>query len=315
MTPLSSFDRLAPKPRDLVEAYLREVERAVRPAGSESAREIVDDVRRHLLDELAETSSAADVRALLDTMGSPGNYADGLKPDTATPEDERLEVRRFLGMPYDFRPPTARRIAERWWDPLDRRIIVPRVFGIGWTINFAAAAVRLGLMEPDAEDVPFSTVPRAAFFAAAAVPVATTLAMTAWAALAWSALPDPIPVHWNIAGQTDGFGSASSAIAWLLAIAWLPTLWAVWSLFTRRSGARKAAAVGAATLFAGLACGIWLLTVSSALWSFERWWLPPVVILAPFVATFAVLTALGRSGRHAEIARDIAAPGAGRRNP
>jgi len=44
---------------------------------------------------------------------------------------------KMLGVPYDFRIPTPARIKERMWNPDDPRVITPRVFGAGWTINFA----------------------------------------------------------------------------------------------------------------------------------------------------------------------------------
>ncbi|MEW6554637.1 MAG: DUF5808 domain-containing protein [Actinomycetota bacterium] len=44
---------------------------------------------------------------------------------------------KFLGVPYDLRFPTPSRIRERMWNPGDPRVIVPRVFGAGWTVNFA----------------------------------------------------------------------------------------------------------------------------------------------------------------------------------
>jgi len=44
---------------------------------------------------------------------------------------------KILGVPYDFRIPTPSRIKERMWNPDDPRVITPRVFGAGWTINFA----------------------------------------------------------------------------------------------------------------------------------------------------------------------------------
>jgi hypothetical protein len=44
---------------------------------------------------------------------------------------------KFLGVPYDLRFPTPARIKERLWNPDDPRVIVPRVFGAGWTVNFA----------------------------------------------------------------------------------------------------------------------------------------------------------------------------------
>lgn len=44
---------------------------------------------------------------------------------------------RILGVPYDLRFPTPARIRERMWNPDDPRVITPRVFGAGWTVNFA----------------------------------------------------------------------------------------------------------------------------------------------------------------------------------
>jgi len=44
---------------------------------------------------------------------------------------------KFLGIPYDWRRPTAGRFKSRVWNPAEPRLIVPRVFGWGWTINFA----------------------------------------------------------------------------------------------------------------------------------------------------------------------------------
>ena len=41
----------------------------------------------------------------------------------------------FMGVPFEFRPPTARRLRERWWNADDRRIFTPHVFGVGWSLN------------------------------------------------------------------------------------------------------------------------------------------------------------------------------------
>jgi hypothetical protein len=43
----------------------------------------------------------------------------------------------FLGVPYDWRKPTWRRVKSRWWNPKDPRLFVPRAFGWGWDINVA----------------------------------------------------------------------------------------------------------------------------------------------------------------------------------
>jgi uncharacterized membrane protein len=43
----------------------------------------------------------------------------------------------ILGLPYDWRRPTIARAKSRLWNPNEPRVFVPRVFGIGWDINFA----------------------------------------------------------------------------------------------------------------------------------------------------------------------------------
>ena len=42
---------------------------------------------------------------------------------------------RILGVPYDFRAPTWRRVKRSWWAPHDRRMLTPRAFGVGWAVN------------------------------------------------------------------------------------------------------------------------------------------------------------------------------------
>lgn len=38
-------------------------------------------------------------------------------------------------IPYDLRPPTLARAKERLWQPDSPRLIGPRVFGVGWSVN------------------------------------------------------------------------------------------------------------------------------------------------------------------------------------
>lgn len=49
---------------------------------------------------------------------------------------------KMLGVPYDFRRPTLARIRERMWNPDDPRVVTPRVFGVGWTLNLATLRER-----------------------------------------------------------------------------------------------------------------------------------------------------------------------------
>lgn len=52
----------------------------------------------------------------------------------------------FLGLPYDWRAPTRARARERWWNPADRRLLTPKMFGWGYDLNFYELGRRLGLI-------------------------------------------------------------------------------------------------------------------------------------------------------------------------
>jgi Family of unknown function (DUF5808) len=49
----------------------------------------------------------------------------------------RRRVGSFLGTPYDWRRPSLARMKQRAWNPAEPRLLVPKSFGWGWSINFA----------------------------------------------------------------------------------------------------------------------------------------------------------------------------------
>jgi hypothetical protein len=62
------------------------------------------------------------------------------------PAAQRTWEGRVGGLvPYDLRMPTLERARSRWWNPDDDRVVVPTVFGVGWTINAGRIARLLGL--------------------------------------------------------------------------------------------------------------------------------------------------------------------------
>jgi hypothetical protein len=62
------------------------------------------------------------------------------------PAEQRTWEGEVVGfVPYDFRMPTLERARSRWWNPEDRRLFVPTVFGVGWTINGARLVRMLGM--------------------------------------------------------------------------------------------------------------------------------------------------------------------------
>ncbi|MBX6372170.1 MAG: hypothetical protein IRZ02_07930 [Acidothermus sp.] len=67
-----------------------------------------------------------------------GLAAAAVVKEIRKPRAERRWVGRLGPIPYDFRTPTPRRLLRSVWAPDDPRVFVPRAFGIGWSINFAA---------------------------------------------------------------------------------------------------------------------------------------------------------------------------------
>lgn len=46
-------------------------------------------------------------------------------------------------VPYDLRRPTVARVRERLWSPDDPRLLMPHVFGVGWTPNLGRLAAQI----------------------------------------------------------------------------------------------------------------------------------------------------------------------------
>lgn len=69
-----------------------------------------------------------------------GLMVAAISQEMSRPEAER-EWHGMVGglVPYDFRPPTWERIRAAYWNPDDTRLLVPRVLGVGWSLNFARA--------------------------------------------------------------------------------------------------------------------------------------------------------------------------------
>lgn len=72
------------------------------------------------------------------------------------PKEKRTWHGKVLFIPYEFRKPTLERVKETFWNPYEKHILTPMLFGIGWTINFHALFENLGLIQqPDASEEDF----------------------------------------------------------------------------------------------------------------------------------------------------------------
>ncbi|MDY7541158.1 MULTISPECIES: DUF1648 domain-containing protein [unclassified Cryobacterium] len=212
---------------------------------------------------------------------------------------------RFLGVPYDTRQPTSKRFASRSWDPADPSIFVPKALGIGWTVNFAALAVRAHLIRPDDEDEPFAEAPAWVVTATLAAPILAGIAFATLAAVTWAGLPDTVPSHWGLTGEPDGYSSRTANLLLLSGFVLVPLLAAAWVHLARRAaGSRVAASAGSFALaLVALAC---LAQTIFAVQGGAGMWPTWIGLFLALVLPLGLLVGVSRSGRAAEQRRDFA---------
>ncbi|MBN2247339.1 MAG: DUF1648 domain-containing protein [Coriobacteriia bacterium] len=264
-------------------------------------------------DALAELESLLRVEAerigemaAVDAVGDPADYAAGILEaldfDAAADAEGRpVPQGHVLGMPYDFRGASVERIGSRVWNPADPRILMPRMFGVGWTINLGAIAVKLGLIRPDdVGDESYDRIPRVALAMVLVLPVLLVAMALVILLIAWPSLPAELPIHWGVSGHPDDWAPRAWVVGVLLALAILPPLLSYPRLLRRGTPARSrllaAAALGMA---ATLAFGIAVVTVADANGGASGNWVL-LVVLGMFAVPFLMLYVPLRLGLRAE---------------
>ncbi len=291
---IGSLAALSPAARALAQAYLDAATADLEPGLREP---VVEDLTAFLCERLDAAATLADVRAVTAQAGpvDAGPAAAGWF--------ERLRTRLTAGV-----DPSGldARIAGTWWNPADDRLFLPRAVGWGWDLNFGALAVRLGLIEADAEAEPFAATPDPAFRAAAAVPAALAAATVLHYAVRGRRLPATLPSHWDVAGRPDRWTSRSTAAVTDLAGTLAPAAVAVVAAGSGRPGANRAGTIAGATALATAGAAV---TVWRSLGDRPRPLAGPALALAVAGAAGAVLFGLARAGRAAEIAEDLSKEG------
>jgi hypothetical protein len=309
----SVYGRLAPDALALVEGYVdrfRTLARAARTPGWEDA---VSDIQNHIHDRLDGTPGLADDAArVLAELGEPETlaaaYSDSSVMDAAdipaAPGRPSWLAGRVLGVPYDLRAPTSERYARRGWDPLDRRIFVPKALGIGWTINLGALAVRTHLVRPDDEDSPFAAVPPRIIAATIVVSVLAFAAFAVVAVTSWAGLPERVPTHWGFSGAVDGYGSRESDLLLLSAIAVIPLALAAWVHLRSRPAFNRVGASAVSLALTLVSLSALLQTLFTVRGGSGMWPLWTGLAFA-LVLPFALFVAVSRVGRRTEQLRDL----------
>lgn len=288
---ISHLADLAPATRVAADAWLAA---ATASMDADLAGALRDELVTALCEGLDADSTPDDVAAVADRIG----------PLAAGPESraEDPRVGSFAGIPYDWRRPTCARICANLWDPTSDRLWKPRAFGVGWDLNFGALAVRLGLIEPDAEDDPFTHTPDAAFALAAALPVGLAGAVALHYAVRGARLPDRLPLRWTMAGRADRWTDKRRAAARDLALAVVAAAASAGVAGSHAPRPARAATQAATVMVAALAATV---TVRRSLPDRPRWWAGPLSAAGAFGAAGATLVGLALAGRDVERRRDL----------
>lgn len=68
-----------------------------------------------------------------------GLVAAAVTTELRKPAEQRTWQGRIAGVvPYSFRLPQPAEVRQNLWDTDSDRVLVPRSFGVGWSVNFAA---------------------------------------------------------------------------------------------------------------------------------------------------------------------------------
>lgn len=286
---IHSLDQLSPAIRAAAHDYLTRATAGLHP---ELRPGVLDDLTAFLCDHLAPDATLTDLRTVIEQAG-PVNGGD-----------QPSRFGRLLGrLGYGINPSgMAARIARTWWNPADERLFVPRAVGWGWDLNFGAVAVRLGLIEPDAEAEPFASTPDTAFRVAAGLPAALAAATALHYAVRGRSLPAQLPAHWDVAGAPARWTSRGPAAAADLAMTLAPAALAAWAAGSPQPRPSRAGAIAGATSLATAGAAV---TVWRTLGDRPRPLAGPALALAVAGSAGMVLIGLARAGRAAEIRRDL----------
>lgn len=227
-------------------------------------------------------------------LGDPSSYAAQLLDALAAVPAADEARWRVIGLPVETRGPLRADVRSRTWDPANPTLLVPRLFGLGWTLNLGAVAVRLGLIRPDdvGDDV-LARIPPRDIGLAQAVPVAIAGATATALALTWRTLPPTVAAGFGLGGRPRGEAPRTILIG-AAALGVIPALWA------QRRGVPtedRLVRTSNATSLVVISAGVVAATVAQARAPRGRWGLlVPAALPAAVAAALAVLVVPLRSG-------------------
>jgi hypothetical protein len=304
---------LTPTTARLIDDYFARFRIEALALGARGLEDSVADLQDHILARLDGAAGLpADAVRVLGELGPPevlaAAYVDAsVEPDRRGPGrgcGSRMLTGSLLGVPFDLRPPSSQRSASRWWNPLDRRILVPKALGMGWTVNFGALAVLTRLVRPDDEDIPFASVPPRIVAGTLLVPLVALGAFAVLAATSWSQLPARVPTHWGVSGEADSYAGRGSALLFLSLMAAAPVAVAGWVHLRRRQPLNRVGASALSLSLTVLALAALAQTLFTVRGGVGVW---PILagLFCSLALPFGLLVGLSRIGRDAEQRRDL----------
>lgn len=281
---IRSIDELRGEARAVAQGFL---DAAAEGAPRDLRAGVREDLAAHLCERLEPGATASEVEEVL----------AGMRPEDLG--DSGRSARWAAGL-----SPRGiwQRIADTWWRPSDPRLFLPRAVGLGWDLNAGAVAVRLSLIEPDAEAVPFTSTPDAAFRAAAVLPALLAGATALHYLVRGRSLPPRLASHWDAVGRPDRWVSKRRAAVTDIAVTAGAAGVAGWAALADRPGPTRAGALAGATFAGALGASITVLRPTRG-----GIWVVPAMLLPFTLGVGAVLLGLARAGRRAEIDHDLSA--------
>lgn len=170
-------------------------------------------LREDALADLAELLTAGVSTA---ELGNPADYAATL----TSPADD--DAPRLLGIPYAAPHSPL-------WNPASPHLLLPKKYGIGWTVNLGALAVKLGWLRPDDADVDVLTAaPTWAWVGSSLIPAACEAVTLGSCVVAWRRSEGgQLPWHWGRDSRPDAWADRRLVVGALYATAVGATVTAV----------------------------------------------------------------------------------------
>lgn len=285
-----------------IEEYLAAVRAGLSTLRAHDREDALAELESLLQADAERVGESAAIAAL----GDPAEYAASVADSLGgAPRDEAqagpTPQGRVLGMPYDFRGASTERVGERLWNPADPRIFMPRLFGVGWTVNFGALAVKLRLIRPDdTGDESFEAAPKGAVAVVLAIPALLAATTLAAIGLAWGTLPAEVPVHWGVSGAPDDWAAKGISFGLVLLLTVLPVILTYARILRRGASARsRILSASVLSLLTALGLGMTLVTIADADGGASGNWIG-AAILGGFALSFVLLYVPVRLGMRAE---------------